>query len=137
MMCRSSTMTIGSRVRSIITGGAESAGSPDTLSFSLTASATSVPLLGPEEEPESHEEHHHGPANRIPPQVRRRLVQLLVDVDPVAVQQRQAGQLDVDVREIGLQHVPDPRMLVDLGALHQPGQAVDDAGEVEPGPQDE
>src|SRR4051794_26673623 len=136
MMFRSSTTTIGSRVVSIVTGGAESRGSPDTWNFSLT-SATAVPLLGAEEEHESYEEHHDRPGHAVPPQMHGRLVQFLVDVVAVAAQQREPRQLDVDVRRVRLEDVPDPRVFVDLGRLHQVGQAVDDAGEVEPGPEDE
>src|SRR3954447_4042517 len=104
MMCRSSTTTIGSRVVSTDTCGAGRA----TLTFSLTASATSVPLLGAVEEPESHDEHHDGPAERVPPQMARRLVQGVADVDTVGVEQRVAGQLDEDVTRVGVEHVPDP-----------------------------
>src|SRR3569833_2150405 len=136
MMCRSSTTTIGSRVWSMVTWGAGCKPS-DTMNFSLTASATAVPLLGAEEEPESYEEHHDRPGDAVVPLVHGRLVQLLVDVAAVALQQRQARQLDVDVRRVGLEDVPDPRVVVDLGRLHQAGQAVDDAGEEEPSTQDD
>src|SRR6266545_8414078 len=131
MMCRLSTTTIGSRVGSITTSGLTSAGTGSA--FSLT-STTAVPFLCPVEEQEPPDEHHHGPNERVPPEVPGRVVQVL-DVIAVLRQQRVPAQLDVDVPRIDLQHLDHPGVILEAGL--QVGDAEDDAGEIEPGAQQE
>src|ERR671931_1492864 len=130
-MCKPSTTTIGSRVGSMTTLGLTSAGTDSV--FSLT-STTAVPFLCPIEEQESPDEHQHGPKERVPPQVPGRMMQTL-DVPAIFRQQRVPAQLDVDVPRVDLQQLHHPGVVRE--GLLKAGDAEDDAGEVEPGAQNE